>query len=522
MSQDTSRDDRRFLRSKSVYLFVFLSVLPLILFRDFTPSNELRYLSIADEALRDHLFWAFRNHGMDYADKPPLYLWLVMAGKWMFGIHSKLWLSLISLIPALLTVGVMDSWIKDLKPKVRENGRLLLLTCGLFAGTMVFLRMDMLMTLFITLSLKEFYDMEVLGKPHQKRVFLMAFYIFMAVFTKGPMGIAIPLCCIPAYLLVSKKPGRMARYWGWRTWIVLLPLFALWFGLTYLEGGTEYLNNLVFHQTAGRAVNSFHHARPFYYYLIVICYGFLPWTPVVVGGFIATLRNWKHADARDQFFCTTVLTSLLLLSVVSAKLAIYMLPVYPFLVYLTVIHMEEVVQARWYRISMAVTSALFCLAFPLFCIVAHLPKLEYINIGAFYPATLMLTVGGGVALYVLKRKRHAQALPSLSVCLLCAIFFGGFGVPDINAYLGYGDLCEQAAKAAKETGINHVATWHLRRPDNVDVYLKDVTLSILPDSIEAKDIHDMVVITRQRNLKHFAGDEYIPVGPNVVIIKKSE
>ena len=30
-----------------------LALLPVMILRDFTPSNELRYLSIADEALRD-------------------------------------------------------------------------------------------------------------------------------------------------------------------------------------------------------------------------------------------------------------------------------------------------------------------------------------------------------------------------------------------------------------------------------------------------------------------------------------
>ena len=36
------------------YLVVLLCLLPAILLRDYTPSNELRYRSIADEALREH------------------------------------------------------------------------------------------------------------------------------------------------------------------------------------------------------------------------------------------------------------------------------------------------------------------------------------------------------------------------------------------------------------------------------------------------------------------------------------
>lgn len=59
--------------NKKTFIFVImlLTLLPIMLLRDFTPDNELRYLSIADEALRNHTFFAFTNHGVAYADKPP-------------------------------------------------------------------------------------------------------------------------------------------------------------------------------------------------------------------------------------------------------------------------------------------------------------------------------------------------------------------------------------------------------------------------------------------------------------------
>lgn len=39
-----------------LYICLILALVPVLLFRDFTSSNELRYLSIADEALRNHVF----------------------------------------------------------------------------------------------------------------------------------------------------------------------------------------------------------------------------------------------------------------------------------------------------------------------------------------------------------------------------------------------------------------------------------------------------------------------------------
>ena len=50
------------------YLLFLVLLLPAFVMRDYTPDNELRYLSIADEALRDHSFFAFHNHGLACAD----------------------------------------------------------------------------------------------------------------------------------------------------------------------------------------------------------------------------------------------------------------------------------------------------------------------------------------------------------------------------------------------------------------------------------------------------------------------
>ena len=41
-------------RTALEYAGILLCLLPILILRDFTPANELKYLSIADEALRQH------------------------------------------------------------------------------------------------------------------------------------------------------------------------------------------------------------------------------------------------------------------------------------------------------------------------------------------------------------------------------------------------------------------------------------------------------------------------------------
>ncbi len=75
------------MKHKHLYLLWFIALLPVMILRDYTPDNELRYLSIVDEALRNGDFFTFTNQGEIYADKPPFYFWLMMVGKTLLGGH---------------------------------------------------------------------------------------------------------------------------------------------------------------------------------------------------------------------------------------------------------------------------------------------------------------------------------------------------------------------------------------------------------------------------------------------------
>ena len=63
------------------FVLMFITLFPVLCMRDVSPSNELRYLSIADEAIANGDVMTFTNQGKDYADKPPLYFWMIMLSR---------------------------------------------------------------------------------------------------------------------------------------------------------------------------------------------------------------------------------------------------------------------------------------------------------------------------------------------------------------------------------------------------------------------------------------------------------
>ena len=88
----------------------------------------------------------------------------------------------------------MDQWTaNDLDKTSALSARMMMLTCGLFAGLAVTLRMDMLMCMFIVLALRAFYRMAVMHDTSKKTAWLFPVYVFLAVFSKGPVGLLVPL-----------------------------------------------------------------------------------------------------------------------------------------------------------------------------------------------------------------------------------------------------------------------------------------------------------------------------------------
>lgn len=505
-----------------LYLCVCIALLPILALRDFTPGNELRYLSIADEALRNHTFFTFANHGVPYADKPPLYFWFIMLGKWLFGSHQMWFLSLFSLIPALITVHIMYRWSeKEMSAEWRIPALLMLLTCGLFIGLAVTLRMDMLMCMFIVLSLRTFYRMTTDDNVRSKYRRQFPLYVFLAVFSKGPVGILIPFCTSLVYLVWQKRLREFGRYWGWRTWGVLLVLCFGWFAAVVAEGGTGYLDNLLFHQTLDRAVNSFHHKEPFYYYLISLWYSIAPWSLPVVGVIVAAACKRSLKTRLSRFFLTVVLTTFIMLSVISSKLQVYLLPAFPFMIYVAALMLPRFAASRLVRLTLALPAALFALGYPAFIMAIQDKSLTYINTPALNVSAMLLSVCGILVLITLYRHggNMPHAVKTMAAGLLAAIFVGGWSMPEVNPQIGYRALCGKALEVAKATGINNFATWNIGRSENMDVYLGQQVKVVPNDSLPpAICPFPVVLLTRKCDIGKLHVVEAATVGEYAIAV----
>lgn len=467
------------------YALFFIAVLPAFMFRDFTPDNESRYISIADEALRNGTIFTFADHGIIYADKPPLYLWVVMFGKWLFGYHNLLFLGLFSYAPALVVLYIMDKWVKKiLSERERLMAQLMLLTSVFFIGTAIVLRMDMLMSMFIVLALYTFFKMYI-GEGKPRDAWLFPFFIFMAIFTKGPIGIIVPLISTIVFLFIKGKIRTVGKYWGWKTLAILLTFCTIWFGGVYAEGGSQYLDDLLFNQTIHRAVNSFHHKEPFYYYFMAFWYSLAPWSILIAGILIAGLKRKLAATDLGLFFLVIAFSTIATLSLFSSKLAVYMLPSIPFFVYLSAMWLAKLGSPRWMFLFAGIPAGILILIFPGVIVASQLPKINEVGISPLVFISCFILSGSGILTFrLLKKQELNKAIISLGTGILISVFVVSFAIPRYNKYIGLQEICNQAKETASEKGGVNYYYCEMTIADNLNAYL-----GVMPEKLRISDLY---------------------------------
>lgn len=179
-----------------------------------------------------------------------------------------------------------------------------------------------------------------LPKGWLPRGWYLAFYILMAlaVLTKGPIGLVLPLLIIGSFLIYVGKLGEVFQeIKPVSGLLVFLAIAVPWYILVILANGENYINSFFgYHnlERFTRVVNR--HGEPWYFYFGVVLLGFAPWS-VYLPGAIARLQFWKRKLWRKQtrhkqlglFVLFWFLGIFGFFSIAATKLPSYVLPLMP-------------------------------------------------------------------------------------------------------------------------------------------------------------------------------------------------
>jgi 4-amino-4-deoxy-L-arabinose transferase-like glycosyltransferase len=309
--------------------------------RDPWPADEPRFALVAQDMLHSG-DWLFPRVGGDlYADKPPLYFWLMAASMALTGS-----LRVGFLLPSLLAGIGSVVLVYDLLRRVRGRevafaGGLVLLLTFQFVWQFRQAQIDGVLCFLTTLSLCGLLR-HLFAGPALGWFFVGWAAAGLGVITKG-VGFLPLLALLPFVILAARGwpaavPHRDPRWWLGP--VFFLGAIALWFVpmmLATSAGGEllEYRNEILFQQTVTRYAEAWHHHEPVWFYLVKVMP--LLWLP------LAALLPWLwprwrsalRAGSRDTFVAVLlawVVIVVLFFSASPGKRGVYVLPAVPALV----------------------------------------------------------------------------------------------------------------------------------------------------------------------------------------------
>jgi 4-amino-4-deoxy-L-arabinose transferase-like glycosyltransferase len=140
-------------------------------------------------------------------------------------------------------------------------------------------------------------------QPAVQARWYMAFYalVALAVLTKGPVGIVLPVIIIGAFLLYLGNFREVLREMRPVRGMLIFAAIALpWYVLVILANGETYIDAFFGYHNLERftgVVNG--HRAPWFFYFLVVLLGFAPWS-VYLPVAIARLRFWQRESWRHQ------------------------------------------------------------------------------------------------------------------------------------------------------------------------------------------------------------------------------
>ncbi|MDO9467686.1 MAG: glycosyltransferase family 39 protein [Thiobacillus sp.] len=308
--------------------------------RPLSPIDETRYVGVAWEMwLRGDFLVPFKN-GEPYSHKPPLLFWMIHAGWALFGVNDtwpRLVLPLFSAVALVLTF-LLARRLWPQQHALGGQAALILASSLLWMVFSTALMFDVMLAFWVLLGLHGVLAASA-GRWHG--FILLAIAIGLGMLTKGPVVLLnlLPVAVLAPWwhpgLPQSAQPVNDRIRWGrWFAGLGLAVLAGVAITLAWaipagLAGGEAYRNAIFWGQTADRMVESFAHARPFWWYLPLLPLLLFPWC-VWPGLWQALAHHRARGLDRGTRFCLAwMLPVFIALMFISGKQPHYLLPLFP-------------------------------------------------------------------------------------------------------------------------------------------------------------------------------------------------
>jgi 4-amino-4-deoxy-L-arabinose transferase-like glycosyltransferase len=399
--------------------------------------------------------------------KPPVYFWLAGFFSLLFGEVTEYTTSLPSVMGGFL--GLIATFFIGLRLfnyPIAWMAALILASSPLYIIMARSINLDMTLTWLTTATIGcflfgftnqegELKKLPAIPNP-QSAIFWAFAFMGLAVMTKGPIGIMIPLIPILGYRLLY-PPG----HWPLTTMFKGIGIFLLitlpWAIIVYLK--VPHVREVIYQETLYRyELPNYQNAKPFYFYFISLLGGFVPWSLFLPVGFLVAIETYKNKDKDPTFFFSKIVFLFLwiwpcffVFILTSTKRDYYLLPLYPalalFIAWIwdrSITHQTSPKQQKFFSFSVVGTTLIFLLSgngSPIFTYY-FFPDLFGI---ALILSLVQLTLGSCILFLFFKGRFYLAFAGIILVILISWGFWFTVGLPKLDSFRTRKDFFREVA-----------------------------------------------------------------------------
>jgi len=262
-------------------------------------------------------------------DKPISYYWLIASSYKVFGI-SEWSARLPSALAAFGCLAVVYGFARRLFGRWAAVWSVLVLLSSVeFVVVSRIVILDMAFTFFLTCALCCFAIAARESERDKRKslFFLMYAASGAATLIKGPIGFLLPGAIVFFYLLLSRRWVLLREIQLVPGVAIFMAVVAPWY-IAVEARNPGYLRYFLFFENVERfATAKLERTEPWYFFLIILCGGFFPWTLLLPKAVVRLCgRPMQH---EHLFLLVWAAVPLIVFSISSSKLPHYILPIFP-------------------------------------------------------------------------------------------------------------------------------------------------------------------------------------------------
>ena len=492
--------------------------------------DETRYVSMARDMFHCKDFLTLYLNGEFFFEKPPLYFWGECLSFAIFGKVTEFTARFpVALYGTLSTLLLYFTSKKIVSRRFGVISALILATTLEFVILAKFAILDIVVTTCVGFSVMFGFLTQFVQDKNKKYMWWL-FYIFsgLAVMAKGIPGFVVPFAVMFFVTIANKTFKQVFKPQYILPGFLLFFLIVLpWHLIMFKIHDPLFFHEYIIKHHIERFLNSneINREQPFYFYILTVLWGLVPWIFSAIAVGITKLKSIKKFNVTELsnpqkyllFNAIAFVVTMLFFSSSSTKLITYILPVYFFTACILGFVWEDYMFNKKYEkpinITVYILGGICILAGILTCFAKFvLPAQTYSDLLTIKWFCIILVLAFGISSILCAVKKHPKGVFACYVLfILITSAFGTKLFYNMDYKFGQNDLM-RFAKYAHENG-KKVAVINDERKYSVVYYYG------IPTDMDGRNVLFITLNDKEemKQLGHILDDKNI-----VAIIRKKQ